>query len=185
VSLRPRDQRQVSKVFRYEIKDPKLIFDATAHIGADAINFAKTWPTSKIIAAEIDPFTYGALKKNIEHPLVGVTGRIEPVNVDAIKYLETTDNYFDIIFFDPPWGSRYNDADHGLDLFLSGKNLIDIVVDVINRGIASNIVLKLPYNYNYHALNKKVSSRRHIILKPRGEESFSLLIVKCVRVLSL
>ena len=60
-------------------------------------------------------------------------------------------NNYDIFFIDPPWGGPDYKSNDNLKLYLSDKELKEII-DLIPK--EKFIVIKIPYNYNYDYIKK-------------------------------
>lgn len=150
-SLLPGQRESVAGIFTRVMTNPKLIIDATAHIGCDAINLARTYPEAKIIAVEKDAKTFALLNENIK--ILTLTN-IETVNADALEYLSRIPGAgeADIVYFDPPWGGRDYRSQTNLMLELSGKP----IWEVINGTKAKYVVLKAPNNFDINTFRSGI-----------------------------
>jgi len=117
------------------------ITDATANIGGNTLQFGIHGMI--VDAYEIDKDTFDALNHNI-----GVYGlnNIKTYNEDYTKIYKNKKQ--DVVFLDPPWGgSDYKKYDK-LKLKLSGIDVVDIINYIINKDLASVVILKAPFNFD-------------------------------------
>jgi hypothetical protein len=86
---------------------PRSIVDATAHIGADSVNFMKLFPTAALTSVEIDPTVAAILKKNVSFFAAKIKKRPPPrvVCADAAAYCLSAPAS-DMAYLDPPWESE-------------------------------------------------------------------------------
>ncbi|MDD3303563.1 MAG: O-methyltransferase [Clostridia bacterium] len=89
------------------IKKPNKILEIGTAVGYSAINFSKylVGKDSKIKTIEINEKMYHIAKENIQK--MGLDNKIEIINEDATKYLETINEdseQFDVIFIDAAKG---------------------------------------------------------------------------------
>lgn len=144
---KPVDALFINKIiFKYFKKNKKIIItDATANNGGNTINFA--FDFNHVNSIEIDIEQFNILKHNINtYGLKNVT----LYNDDCLNIMKTLKQ--DVIFIDAPWGgpSYYKIKD--LDLFLSKKNIVDVVKNLYDNKSFKLCVLKVPKNYNYARL---------------------------------
>jgi predicted RNA methylase len=88
------------------VKDHSVILDATAHIGADSVNFLKLYPHARVVSVELNPEVGKVLKRNMKRFVAHLN-----LNSKQSKVIvgDARDNIIkaDIVYFDPPWlGSR-------------------------------------------------------------------------------
>ena len=117
------------------------ITDATANIGGNTLQFGIH--NMIVDAYEIDKDTFDALNHNIK---LYDLNNIKTYNEDYTKIYKHKKQ--DVVFLDPPWGgSDYKKYDK-LKLKLSGIDVIDIINYIINKDLASVVILKAPFNFD-------------------------------------
>lgn len=146
---RRRDAERIMNVLRNKFNNISSlhITDSTACIGGDTINFALHF--KHVDSIELDKNNFDALKNNVE---TFHLKNVELHNGDSTKIF---DWYTDVLYVDPPWGGKDYKSQKNIDLFLSKTIRIDKWLDEIlrrkNRPLF--IILKLPSNYRFTALN--------------------------------
>ena len=93
-----------------------------------------------------------------------------------------------MVFFDPPWGGEgYSDGAKPLDLFLSGKPLVEICRSLAKHQRARWIVLKVPFNFGFSAFMKRGAEGGALRLLRQegigrgkgGRPKFVIVILEC------
>lgn len=125
-----------------------VIFDATACVGGDTIGFG-VYLKCKVIGMERDPINFKTLQNNIS--AYKFTNTVECVQGDFItdgyKVIETFTP--DIIYFDPPWGGKDYSIQKDLELYLSDKNIKEIVSKILGEySFVKTVIVKVPSNFN-------------------------------------
>ena len=123
----------------YNIKK-KDIIDATAGIGGNTINFAKSF--SKVYAIEINTIHYNVLKNNLE--ALGLNN-VELYMDNFLNMLDTIK--CDIFFLDPPWGGNSYKNYKFFNLKI-GKLPIYTIINILHDKNFKYVILKAPYNLN-------------------------------------
>lgn len=145
-------------------KSPNIL-DMTAHIGCETANLLRLFPSSHLTAIEIDSSVFKLLVSNIQNIFPDITSRnVEFKKGDSLhlcsewakehaKGLHTENKFlFDIVCVDPPWGGKAYGAQQRLDLVLSEKNLMDIILDLSTKHFSKSFVFKAPFNFNFKSL---------------------------------
>lgn len=125
-----------------------LIFDATACVGGDTIGFG-IYLKCKVIGMEKDPINFKTLQNNIS--AYKFKNSVECVQGDFItdgyKIIET--RMPDIVYFDPPWGGKDYSIQKDLELYLSDKNVKEIVFKILEEyPFVKTVIVKVPSNFN-------------------------------------
>lgn len=148
-SLMPYQIPQVEKALQ-KISNIDTVYDFNGHIGVDTSHFAKLFPNAKIISVELDKKVYKKLVANIERLKYK---NVITINDDSVKVLNNMPKQEHcLVYFDPPWGGKDYIKNNTLDLFMSGINIIDLVIKAMKK--VQYIVVKLPKNYNFKSLDK-------------------------------
>lgn len=140
------------------ISPDSVITDATACVGGNAISFARKF--AHVNAVELTHSRCDMLRHN-----AGILGVSEKISVYEGDYIDLHKNLKqDVVFLDPPWGGPDYKRARKLDLYLGSVNIAKLTFnlltwnmdadddDVPRRPAAKLVALKLPYNYNYEAL---------------------------------
>ena len=140
----------------YDLQNPLILFDGTASTGADVVDTIYNWPNKniKIIASELDPLNFKCLQENIK--LFNYEKNVTLYNKDSVLLLKEIKNPLNILYFDPPWGGKDYKQMQKLDLYLGGKDIFELSLEILNEKMVKNhvfknvflIVLKVPKNYN-------------------------------------
>jgi len=156
---KPEQAQKISEIinhFNKKIKSANkkqlTITDATANVGGNTISFLLNG--FKVNSIEIDNLTCDVLKNNLKI-----------YKFDAKRYKIYCKNYVhlykklkqDIVFIDPPWGGPSYKKKVTIDLYLDGVNLVEICHQLFHEKLTKLIVLKLPKNFNYTRLFKKLT----------------------------
>lgn len=151
-----------------------IITDATSNIGGNSISFLNNG-IDTVNSVEIKPTTCEILKHNID--LYGYN----TLNVICDDYLKVFNSLKqDCVFFDPPWGGKEYLNNEVMDLFLSDVNVIDVIKELIEKDMASLVVLKAPKNYNEEKLKMELNNCE-IIKMPlfrRDSLSYNVFFIK-------
>lgn len=141
-SLMPWHIEDLNRALRAEVDGGKIkILDATAHIGADSVNFLKLYPRSTVTSVEINPDVAIVLKRNMRTFIsrLGLKPSQSKVVVgDARDHIVKAD----IVYFDPPWlGAR--------DIPRLGDEPLAKYVKLAAMRGARVIFVKVPREANY------------------------------------
>ena len=109
------------------IKRPNKILEIGTAVGYSAIKFSKylEGKDSKIKTIEISKDMYNIAKENVKN--IELTEKIEIINEDATKYLETIDEkkeQFDVIFIDAAKGQYLVFLENAIRLAKNGAVII-------------------------------------------------------------
>jgi len=151
-----------------------IITDATSNIGGNSISFLNNG-IETVNSVEIKPATCEILKHNID--LYGYS-TLNVICEDYLKVFRSLKQ--DCVFFDPPWGGKDYLNNEVMDLFLSDVNIIDVVKELIEKDMASLVVLKAPKNYNEEKLKSDLNNCE-IIKMPlfrRDTLSYNVFFIK-------
>ena len=75
------------------------LFSGTGAVGIEAYSRG----ASEVVLNDNSRESITLIKKNLEK--LGISGKIKVTSFDAISYLKTSNDKFDIIFVDPPYAS--------------------------------------------------------------------------------
>ena len=132
-----------------------VVTDATAGVGGNAISFG--FQFKFVNAIELDSVRHSYLTNNVE-----VYG-LKNFNVykgNCLDILNTLQH--NAIFFDPPWGGSDYKSLKSLDLFLSEKNINDIINWVMGDESfechPELIIIKVPKNFNLREMYQHINS---------------------------
>jgi hypothetical protein len=155
---KPADAIWITQKILESVSNPKklIITDATAAVGGNTINFANHFKSVNSI--EMSEVHYNVLKNNVE--VYGLK------NVDIIhgdSLVEIPKIKQDVIFIDAPWSGTDYKKHKTMRLYMSGKPLPIIVNDFLK--LASTIVLKVPYNFDFGNLFQNVQIEKYVIYK--------------------
>jgi 16S rRNA G966 N2-methylase RsmD len=128
------------------ITTKSLILDATACIGGNSYSFAKTF--DKVIAVEIDERRCEMLKHNLG--LFQVGHKVSVQHDDCIKFISNSDTFYDIIFFDPPWGGTEYINKSVINLYLNDKPILGWLPELEKK--AKYVCIKVPLNFDFALL---------------------------------
>ena len=166
------------------------IIDTGANIGVDTINFLINFPSSKLIAFEIENKTYNSLCNNLleyksvtrvnsKEELIKHNSKVQAYNKDFLLNFELIYNS-DIVFIDAPWGgSIYKDKKnvsiylqseddyYNINYYDSSKNIITVTKKILNKKYnVKSVMLKVPYNYEFDNFEKELNLfNSNIIIK--------------------
>lgn len=139
------DQITANKITRdlikYVPKTSAAILDATACIGGNTISFAETF--EHVYACEMNQGRAAFLCENLR--LLGIANYSLYVG-DCMDFIKSTKRVFDLIFLDPPWGGRSYKTEKSIHLYLSGRNLTEVIPEIAPH--ARYIAIKTPVNFN-------------------------------------
>lgn len=133
----PQDADIMSETLLKLKNNKSKVIDLTAGCGGNLLSFAKYF--NDVTGVENNNDRFNILKTNISC----YDYNINIINDDCCNYLN---NNYDIFFIDPPWGGPDYKSNDNLKLYLSDKELNEII-ELIPEG--KLIVIKIPYNYNY------------------------------------
>lgn len=146
--------RQLCNLIKKKGISPTLILDSTACVGGDTLGFAK-YLKCKVISIEKDPVNFGALQNNIE--AFNLEDKVRIFQGDFLTDGDKLINEFkpDVIYFDPPWGGKDYSIKKDIELFLSDKNVKDIVSHIFSTYYFVNcVIIKVPLNFNSKNISK-------------------------------
>lgn len=132
------------------------ITDATAHIGGNTYNFAKNF--KHVNAIELNKENFDMLINNMK--ILNVTDKITFKCDDYTKVCSNLKQ--DVVFIDPPWGGPEYKNKECLDLSLSNVDIGDVIINIIPN--TKLIVLKLPFNFNFNRMIKKLQGKIKTII---------------------
>jgi 16S rRNA G966 N2-methylase RsmD len=138
-------------------KNPKdmVIVDATACVGGDSITFCHNFGI--VISIECEQTRYNNLLNNLK---VYNLENVYPIFGDSMKLILDLQVGIDVIFIDPPWGGKSYKLYPYLELSFGGFELHEAVKFLFEkREEIKMIVLKLPKNYHYDNLRKKMGDK--------------------------
>ena len=178
-SLLPSHIPFVSTILDDWFTNPKIIVDATAHIGVDTIHFATVFKTANIYSYEINNITFQLLEENVKRQefynkklkdrverrnfaekkmikhlnVVDLEGRIHVNNSDFL-IADLPMEIADFIYIDAPWGGpSYKKIPIGtLELYLGNVNIKEIARLLLVGGRTKEVVIKVPFNYRFDNL---------------------------------
>jgi hypothetical protein len=186
-SLLPYQIPQVKNVMGmiFPEEHPKLIVDATAHIGGDILLFAKIFPNSKIIAIDNNIDAIDCLKHNIARTFKDLS-RFEVFHDDSTIWIPTTKTKADLYYFDPPWGGPEYSNEDKVSLLLGGLDIIFIIKLIIEQCLSPRILLKVPRNFDFDSFKKNINVgtlRFFDIKKPQrgGCIAYSLILIENIK----
>lgn len=165
-------------------KPPVAIVDASAHIGGDAIHFAKLWPQAKITAIDNDGEAIACLKLNVSTSCINLDN-FEIVFADSTEWIPTNLKPADFYYFDPPWGGPNYCSEEEVSLFMNSSTqkvpIVDLINFVFDHNLAPCVLLKAPRNFAYPSFKAAVhgTTKLHYIRKPqkRGAIAYSLILI--------
>jgi len=147
-------QKALKHIFRSGA--PASITDASAHIGADAVNFLRVFPQAKLTAVEVDPAVSAITKRNLAYAARAPAAVV--ITGDGAAHIENGAPT-DMLYLDPPWGgASAAERQNGYDdqhMRLGGRSVPDLVVRALQRGFGT-VVVKLPRESSTAAFSKAV-----------------------------
>lgn len=185
-TLRADQAPEVARVFQKHFADPKLIIDATAHIGGDTVHFMTLFPRAAVVAVEVNPATFALLQANLAAaagaavPAAGAAAggapQVEALLANGVDFLRDTPLRADFVYLDPPWGGPSYWKHKSMHLFLNdaaGKrwDISSVVNTVLRRGVAPTAVLKVPFNFDVRRFAARAAAP--IAVCPIGHSSSS------------
>lgn len=143
------------------------ITDGTACVGGNTISFARKF--THVNAVELTHSRCDMLRHN-----AGILGVGEKISVHEGDYIDLCRSLKqDVVFLDPPWGGPDYKRARKLDLYLGSINIAKLTFNLLTwnagefgvprRPATKLVALKLPYNYNYEALE---AAAREVGLNP-------------------
>ena len=183
-SLLPYQIPQVEEILnRIHPEPPKVIVDATCHIGGDTLNFAKTYPNAVIHAIDIDANAVACLRVNILRASKSdAFGKVTVVCADCTKYIPEARIVADMYYIDPPWYGPSYAKRNEVFLFLGGENVVVLVNKILALGLTTKVLLKIPRNFAYADFESSVhgTTERFYIKKPqkKGSVAYGLILIR-------
>lgn len=145
--------KQLCKMIKDRNINPKIIFDATGCIGGDTIGFSM-YLKCKVICMEKDPVNFTVLQNNILAYNLQIESFLGDFTIDGYNIIKKYEP--DVVYFDPPWGGKDYDIQKNIELYLSGKNIKEIVYYIFDTfECVKNIIIKVPCNFNLNGVNSK------------------------------
>jgi hypothetical protein len=142
---RPSETAEISRIImNYFSNEPKSvsITDATANNGGNTVRFAMDF--KYVNSVEIARAQFNILKNNVE---VYKFENVKLIHSDYLRVMNMLTQ--DVIFIDAPWGGPEYKLAKNVDLYLSRRNLVNIVSEIIQDHLCRLCVLKVPNNYNF------------------------------------
>lgn len=160
-SLMPSHIPHVHDIMENWFKNPKVIIDATAHVGVDTIHFATMFTKAEIYSYEINNETFQLLEENVKRQeqysknkkLLNLSKRLHVINSD-FNLAELPMKMADFVYIDAPWGGpSYRKIPKGkLELYLGNVNIKEVARLLLVGGRTKEVVIKVPYNYRFDNL---------------------------------
>ena len=138
---------------KYRKRKKPTVTDANANAGGNSIGFARSGDFKSVNSIELNPETCDMLSHNIKE--YGLDKKVKVICGDSIELLTNGEVKQDIIFFDPPWGGVGYKKHKTMPLYLSNKNMVDIINSM--KGKAKMIVYKIPRNYDFAYFYRKLT----------------------------
>jgi predicted RNA methylase len=164
-------KRLIDVINKYYDNSNITITDGTANIGTDTINLSTVY--EKINAVEISKINFNALENNIK--AFGLENKINYYNKDINNIIDKLKQ--DIIYIDAPWGGPEYKNSNNIKLYLGDVEIVDFYLK--NKHKAETFIFKVPYNYDFKNLYKKVkrniykhSYKKGLVIK------YYLLVIK-------
>lgn len=158
----PNDADKISLLILNNFGFNLNILDGTAGIGGNVISFAKYFKS--VCCIELNKERFNILKNNIT---IYELNNVTLINDDCTNHLN---NYYDIYFFDPPWGGKDYKYKENLRFKLGNYSLDNIIIKIKNFN-NKPIIFKLPNNYdlnefsNYNYTINKIKNYIIIIIQ--------------------
>jgi hypothetical protein len=157
-SLMPSHIPHVRTIMKNWFSNPKVIIDATAHVGVDTIHFATMFTKADIYSYEINNQTFQLLAENVRRQEQytknkNLSKRLRVFNSD-FTLAELPMEMADFVYIDAPWGGpSYKKIPKGrLELYLGNVNIKEVARLLLVGGRTKEVVIKVPYNYNFDNL---------------------------------
>ena len=181
MNLAEQTSQMVLETLRWRSKQqnpPVCITDATACVGGNTVNFAQHF--AHVYSVELDATRARFLRNNVE--LLCPKKNVDVLCQDYTDVRCYSALKQQVVFFDPPWGGESYSEERSVDLFLSGKNLVDICCQL--QGHTQFIVLKVPFNFGFDSFLRQgrgvlILLKQEPIGKGRGgRPKFVLMILQ-------
>ncbi len=183
-SLLPYQSPQVEEILRrIHPEPPKVLVDATCHIGGDTLNFARMYPDAVIHAIDIDANAVACLRVNILRASKNEAfGKVTVICADCTKYIPEARIAADMYYIDPPWYGPSYAKRNEVFLFLGGENVVVLVNKILELGLSRSVLLKVPRNFAYADFELAVhgNTERFYIKKPqkKGSVAYGLILIR-------
>ncbi len=157
----PEDADKIAKIAielwqeKHGKRKKPILTDATANIGGNSIGFGMSGDFKSVNSIELNSETCKMLSHNVKQYGLDKKDKVKVMCGDSIELLTTCGVKQDIIFFDPPWGGVGYKKHKTMSLYLSDKNMVDIINTM--KGKASMIVYKIPRNYDFGYFYRKLT----------------------------
>lgn len=164
----PTDSAKISEITiklwqeKHGKRKKPIITDATANIGGNSIGFGLSGKFKLVNSIELNSETCDMLSHNIKEYGLDKKDKVKVMCGDSIELLTNSEVKQDIIFFDPPWGGVGYKKHKTIPLYLSDKNMVDIINSM--KGKADMIVYKIPRNYDFGYFYRKLTFSSEIRL---------------------
>lgn len=150
----------VSKFLKVHNKTPgkSTITECCSNVGGDTISFAQKF--HKVNAVELNNDEYKNLLNNIK--VYKLLDKVNVINNDYTKVMKQLKQ--DVIYLDPPWGGPGYSKLNTIDMYLSNKNVVDIIYELLLGEYTNFVIMKGPNNYNVNKLiNKFINTDYHVL----------------------
>jgi predicted RNA methylase len=144
-----------------------MITDATAGIGGNTFSFATFF--KHVNSVEINERTFDMLTNNVTKYKYD---NVNMINSDYVRIMYELRQ--DIVFIDPPWGGKNYKSFDSILLKLSDVNIEEICHNLLLRD--NIVVLKLPLNYNFAKLYKKMCCENVKVFAHKLKKMFIVVI---------
>jgi predicted RNA methylase len=142
-------------ILRENRVDMRVVVDATANIGGDAIGFAMEPGVKSVIAYEVKEEVFDKLNKNVE--LYGLENKITTIN----GYFDYQIPLGSLVVIDPPF-ERGNSSSTGTYNLSIDSMPICAVANKILEGGAGAVLITMPKEYKY---NRKYADDKGQLVK--------------------
>ena len=154
---------------------PSTIVDATAHIGADTINFMRVFPSASILSIEIDPTIAAITRRNIarvyhsmQRSRIATASPPQVICANAADYIKGLGekNAPDLLYLDPPWGNNLRHS-----LMVGSLTAPEAIARALAAGTQA-VAIRLPHDSDLDAFENAAIDRA---------KEFNLMGVKATR----
>jgi mRNA (guanine-N7-)-methyltransferase len=120
--------------------------DACACCGTDSFFVARNLPNLNIVAIEKDEENSTALVHNSE--VLDLPNLVIYPFTDVIEFLDKNEQFFDVIYFDLPWGGTEYKSKEEIRLFINGDVQINDIIDKYKDVKCKHLIFKVPLNFD-------------------------------------
>jgi hypothetical protein len=158
----PNDSLQIFKFMRTYLGtlDDKIITDLTGNVGGDTIAFALEF--KHVYSIELNPENFTVLQNNVRVFNLDNVNLYQGDSLEIFPAKEPKVWDTDVLYIDAPWGGKeYKKIPIGkLELFLGKTNISNYLFNIIRGPNKPHwIFLKVPFNYNFDAIEGLVRNR--------------------------